>query len=108
MKLIDYCTKMPKEDSEKVGHVYPFNACEILCTDNGLNLDKIIEAQDDEPEKENDSEESNPLNKEDELESLNKLNEEIEEKPQTDQKNEKAQDDKQEEPEVFTALKEDK
>ena len=43
MKLIDYCTKMPTEDSEKVGHAFPFNACEILCTENGLNIDDLNE-----------------------------------------------------------------
>jgi len=34
---------MPTEDSIRIGHKYPFNACEILCTDNIFVLDKIIE-----------------------------------------------------------------
>ena len=42
-KLIDYSTKMPLEDELRTGHKYPFNACEILCSDNPFILDKIIE-----------------------------------------------------------------
>jgi len=42
-KLIDYSTKMPSEDNLKTGHKYPFNACEILCSDNPFILDKIID-----------------------------------------------------------------
>lgn len=34
---------MPNEDDLKIGHKYPFNACEILCSDNSFILEKIIE-----------------------------------------------------------------
>lgn len=42
-KLIDYATKMPIEDDLKIGHKYPFNACEILCSENEFIVDKIFE-----------------------------------------------------------------
>lgn len=43
-KLIDYSTKIPSEDDLKTGHKYPFNACEILCSDNSFILDKVIDS----------------------------------------------------------------
>ena len=33
-KLIDYSTKFPAQDDPKIGYKYPFNATEILCSDN--------------------------------------------------------------------------
>ena len=33
-KLIDYSTKFPSEDNHNVGYKYPFNATEILCSEN--------------------------------------------------------------------------
>ena len=33
-KLIDYSTKFPSEDNHNIGYKYPFNATEILCSDN--------------------------------------------------------------------------
>lgn len=86
MKLIDYCTKMPTEDSEKVGHAFPFNACEILCTENGLNIEKLMDLQEEENESDdNGLNTSNPLNKEEEL------------KPETKNEDEKEEDTKKEE-----------
>ena len=42
-KLIDYSTKMPSVDSDqKHGHKYPFNATEILCSDNIILIEKIF------------------------------------------------------------------
>ena len=29
-KLIDYATKLPQTDDQKIGHKYPFNATELL------------------------------------------------------------------------------
>ena len=37
---------MPSEDSPNIGHKYPFNACEILCSPNGLNMNKILNLKD--------------------------------------------------------------
>ena len=33
-KLIDYSTKFPSEDEHNIGYKYPFNATEILCSEN--------------------------------------------------------------------------
>jgi len=33
-KLIDYSTKLPVTDSHNIGYKYPFNATEILCSEN--------------------------------------------------------------------------
>ena len=48
MKLIDYCTKMPKEDKINEGHKFPFNACELLCSLNGFNINRILLMEDNE------------------------------------------------------------
>ena len=41
-KLIDYVIKFPEKDEFLLGYKYPFNSCEILCSDNGLNISKLI------------------------------------------------------------------
>ena len=41
-KLIDYSTKIPEKDELSIGHKYPFNACQIICSDNGLNINKLL------------------------------------------------------------------
>ena len=33
-KLIDYSTKIPSKDEHNIGYKYPFNATEILCSEN--------------------------------------------------------------------------
>ena len=40
--MIDYCIKMPERDEYEKGHKFPYNSCEILCSVNGLNLDKLL------------------------------------------------------------------
>ena len=40
-KLIDYSTKFPAEDEHNIGYKYPFNATEILCSENS-NLQKVL------------------------------------------------------------------
>ena len=52
-KLIDYSTKMPLSNDHKIGYKYPFNATEILCSENAnfqkkLMSEKIIEEEKDE------------------------------------------------------------
>ena len=37
---------MPSEDSPTIGHKFPFNACEILCSPNGLNMNKLLNLKD--------------------------------------------------------------
>ena len=41
-KLIDYATRMPSSDDQKIGHKYPFNATEILCADNSSIQERIM------------------------------------------------------------------
>ncbi len=40
-KLIDYSTKFPSKDEHNIGYKYPFNATEILCTDQ-INFQRIF------------------------------------------------------------------
>ena len=42
-KMIDYCIKMPEKDEYESGHRYPYYSCELLCSFNGLNIDRLIE-----------------------------------------------------------------
>ena len=41
-KLMDYATKMPSMDDQKIGHKYPFNATEILIADNSAIQERIM------------------------------------------------------------------
>ena len=41
-KLMDYATKMPASDDQKIGHKFPFNATEILCADNSAIQERIM------------------------------------------------------------------
>ena len=41
-KLIDYATKMPESDDQKLGHKYPFNATELLCCDSIGIIDRLM------------------------------------------------------------------
>ena len=41
-KLIDYATKMPSSDDQKIGHKFPFNATELLCADNSGIQDRLM------------------------------------------------------------------
>ena len=40
-KLIDYSTKYPSQDEHNIGYKYPFNATEILCSEN-TNFQNIL------------------------------------------------------------------
>ena len=33
---------MPEREEYEKGHKFPYNSCEILCSVNGLNLDKLL------------------------------------------------------------------
>ena len=48
--MIDYCIKMPKNDEYEKGHRYPYYSCEILCSINGLNIDKLLNLPNDDTE----------------------------------------------------------
>ena len=41
--LIDYVIREPTEDEHKRGHKFPFNACEILCSDNPVIVSKLFD-----------------------------------------------------------------
>ena len=40
-KLIDYSTKFPSQDEHNIGYKYPFNATEILCSEN-TNIQNVL------------------------------------------------------------------
>jgi hypothetical protein len=33
---------MPENEEYKEGYKYPYNSCEILCSENGLNINKLL------------------------------------------------------------------
>ena len=66
-KLIDYATKLPQTDDQKIGHKYPFNATELLCCDNCVITDRLlndIEVAEDSEEEEKEDEEKGENNEE--------------------------------------------
>ena len=86
-KLIDYVIKFPEKDEFLLGYKYPFNSCEILCSDNGLNISKLIKMplgrllkEKNKENKKNDKEVGNKDKNEDKKEEVNneiKKNEDI-------------------------------
>ena len=59
-KLIDYATKLPQAEDQKIGHKFPFNATELLCCDNCVITDRLLNeievAEDSESEEKEDDE----------------------------------------------------
>ena len=93
---------MPSEDSPNIGHKYPFNACEILCSPNGLNMNKLLNLKDEsknENLKKDDEEvkieENEDDKKEDEKVDDEKKNEE-EKKEETNEEEKKEEETKEE------------
>ena len=89
---------MPSEDSPTIGHKYPFNACEILCSANGLNINKLMTLKKEVKVEENkDNEEKNDEN----LNDVDNLNEDIkdfeEKKEDVEEKKEENAEEKKEE-----------
>ena len=70
-KMIDYCIKMPEKDEYETGYRYPYYSCELLCSDNGLNLDKLLNTY---PEENMDNNNNN--NQKDEQKDKNEIKEE--------------------------------
>ena len=77
-KLIDFSTKMPNVPTDdktkvdkKIGFKFPFNATEILCSDNATIMDLFVKLNE---------EESNEKNSEEKNEEEDKKNEEENEK----------------------------
>ena len=109
-KMIDYCIKMPKEDEYETGHRYPYYSCELLCSTNGLNIDRLLDIYD-EDNIENDEEDLNRMETEKEEKILD-TNENKEQKENNNEKNENIikeniidKDDKKEENEDIKNVK---
>ena len=95
-KLIDYATKMPRSDDKKIGYKYPFNATELLCSDNIGIMERFMnefrlggDSDDDEDEKDEGEKENN--------EEGNETNEKVENDEQDNHENENVDKKKEEE-----------
>ena len=116
-KLIDYATKMPASDDQKIGHKYPFNATEILCADNAAIQERIMnemlfkEEDIDEAGKENkenqEEEEVEEKEAEEGKKEEQKMDEENQEKPK-EVEEQKPEPPKEEEPKPETPKEESK
>ena len=93
---------MPSEDTPTIGHKYPFNACEILCSSNGLNINKLMTLKKEVKVEENkDNEEKNENKENDEnLNDVDNLNDDIkdfeEKKEDVEEKKEENAEEKKE------------
>ena len=67
-KLIDYATRLPKSEEQNIGYKYPFNATELLCSDNASILNRFMNEvkmggdSDDEEEEKEEAEKENKDN----------------------------------------------
>ena len=43
IELVNYIVNEPQSDERKIGYLFPFNACEILCSENVYVLNKIFD-----------------------------------------------------------------
>ena len=80
-KLIDYATKMPESDDQKVGHKYPFNAAELLSCDNSGIIERFmneIRLGEDSDEDEKEEKEEDDKGEKDKEEEKKEENEESE------------------------------
>ena len=91
-KLIDYATKMPSSDDQKIGHKFPFNAAEILCADNSAIQEKIMNEI---PFKDSEYYEEEKVEKENKEENLKE--EKKEKEGEEEKKEEKNKEEKKEE-----------
>ncbi len=97
-KLIDFSTKMPNVPTDdktkvdkKIGFKFPFNATEILCSDNATIMDLFVKLND------KNEEESNEKNSEEKNEEEDKKNEEENEKEKVNENEKKDDDEKKDE-----------
>jgi hypothetical protein len=63
IEFIDYIIKEPTSEDHNIGYKFPFNACEVLCSENVYVINKLLENS----------------NKKEEVENSNKNSDEIEE-----------------------------
>ena len=94
-KLIDFSTKMPNVPTDdktkvdkKIGFKFPFNATEILCSDNATIMDLFVKLNE---------EESNEKNSEEKNEEEDKKNEEENEKEKVNENEKKEDEEKKDE-----------
>ena len=93
-KLIDYCIKMPEKEEYEKGHKYPYYSCEVLCSMNGLNLDKILKMPDENIENiENIDNENNDKKNNEDINNSNNNNVEQGNKEEEKEENEDDEDD---------------
>ena len=82
---------MPSEDDQMIGHKYPFNACEILCSQNGLNMNKLLNMKDEDVKEEEKEKDENDENNKKDDENDDKKDDENDDKK--DEENEEKKDE---------------
>ncbi len=93
---------MPSEDSPNIGHKYPFNACEILCSPNGLNMNKLLNLKDESKNEDLDKKDD------DEVKVEENENEDEKKEEQTQDEEKKEENKENEEKKEEETKKEDK
>ena len=102
-KLIDYATKMPESDDQKVGHKYPFNAAELLSCDNSgiierfMNEIRLGEDSDEDEKEEKEEDDKGEKDKEEEKKEENEESENEEFVEVKDDGNNKGEENNKEE-----------
>jgi len=106
-KMIDYCIKMPENDEYEKGHKYPYYSCELLCSMNGLNIDKLLKMPNNDLEKKEeinvDPEENENKEEEKEKEKIenNNMNSDKDNVEATKKMNNNEKDENSEKMEIF-------
>ena len=88
---------MPSEDSPTIGHKFPFNACEILCSSNGLNMNKLINLKDDKISDEDSKKKSNDNEDIQDFNDKNENNDNVDDNKGTEDKKDEGTEEKKEE-----------
>ena len=105
--MIDYCIKMPENDEYEKGHKYPYYSCELLCSMNGLNIDKLLKMPNNDLEKKEeinvDPEENENKEEEKEKEKIenNNMNSDKDNVEATKKMNNNEKDENSEKMEIF-------
>ena len=86
-KLIDYATRMPSSDDQKIGHKFPFNATEILCADNSSIQERVMNELQYKESEFNEESNENKNNKENKEDEKNEKKDEKDEKDGEENKN---------------------
>ena len=94
-RMIDYCIKMPEKDEYEVGHRYPYYSCELLCSINGLNIDRLLEMNNEEIINNKNDEYINKNETKEEIDLIRGKTEEDKEKEEKEEKNEENKEKKE-------------